>query len=56
MDSDEMKRREDEKKIEQRANDAIRRALNTPPKPHKDMKKGKGKKKPQDHPTASQKP
>lgn len=35
-----------------RANDALRRALNTPPKQHKDMKKGKGKKR-QDEPTAS---
>ena len=31
------------KEIEQRRDEALRRALNTPPKPHKDMKKGKGK-------------
>lgn len=31
-------------KVEQRRDDALRRALNTPPKPHEDMKIGKGKK------------
>lgn len=36
----------------QRADEALRRALNTPPKQHKDMKKGKEKKR-QDQPTAS---
>ena len=45
-----------EEEIRARRDEAIRRALNTPPKPHKDMKKGKGGKKPQDKPTASQKP
>jgi hypothetical protein len=36
-----------------RADEALRRALNTPPKQHKDMKKGKGKKRQDDQPTAS---
>ena len=40
--------------IARRANDAIRRALNTPPKQHKDMKKGRGKNQ-QDKPATSQK-
>ncbi|CAN0205936.1 unnamed protein product [Phaeothamnion confervicola] len=44
-----MKQRE----IAQRADEALRRALNTPPKQHKDMKKGKGKKQQGDSPTAS---
>lgn len=39
--------------VTQRADDALRRALNTPPKPHKDMKKGKGKKRQDERPTAS---
>lgn len=40
--------------IAQRRDDALRRSLNTPPKQHKDMKKGKGKgKKREDRPTAS---
>ncbi len=43
----------DEKKVEQRADEALRRALNTPPKPHKDMKKGERKKRQDDRPTAS---
>lgn len=38
--------------IAQRADDALRRALNTPPKPHKDMKKGVRKKRQDDRPTA----
>ncbi len=36
-----------------RRDGALRRALNTPPKQHKDMKKGKGRKGQEDHPTAS---
>jgi hypothetical protein len=40
-------------KIAKRADEALRRALNTPPKPHKNMKKGKGKKRQNDRPTAS---
>lgn len=36
-----------------RRDEALRRALNTPPKQHKDMKKGKIRKQPEDHPTAS---
>ena len=36
-----------------RRDEALRRALNTPPKQHKDMKKGKGKKREDDRPTAS---
>lgn len=39
--------------IEQRRDEAIRRALNTPPKHHKDMKKGTRKKRQEDRPTAS---
>jgi hypothetical protein len=38
--------------ISQRRDDALRRALNTPPKQHKDMKKGAGQKR-QGEPTAS---
>ena len=38
--------------ITQRRDEALRRALNTPPKHHKDMKKGRSKKR-QDKPTAS---
>jgi hypothetical protein len=35
---------------------ALRRALNTPPKQHKDMKKGRSRKRQEDHPaTASEK-
>jgi hypothetical protein len=33
----------------------LRRALNTPAKQHKDMKKGKGQKRQGEHPTASEK-
>jgi hypothetical protein len=36
-----------------RRDEALRRALNTPPKPHSDMKKGKGKKQQDERPTAS---
>lgn len=39
--------------IAQRRDEALRRALNTPPKPHKDMKKGTRKKRQDDAPTAS---
>lgn len=39
--------------VAQRRDEALRRALNTPPKPHKDMKKGKGKKRKDESPTAS---
>ena len=42
-----------DKEVAKRADDAIRRALNTPPKPHKDMKKGTRKKRQEDAPTAS---
>lgn len=43
---------QDAEKIAQRADEALRRALSTPPKPHKDIKKGKKKR--DDHqPTAS---
>lgn len=38
--------------VQQRADEGLRRALNTPPKPHKDMKKGKGKKREGEAPTA----
>ncbi len=37
----------------ERRDAAVRRALNTPPKPHKDMKKGTRKKRQDDSPTAS---
>lgn len=37
--------------VQRRMDDAVRRALNTPPKPHKEMKKGKKKR--QDELTAS---
>lgn len=47
-----MKELEQSEEIAQRADEGLRRALNTPPKPHKEMKKGKGKKQ-QDDPTAS---
>ncbi|MEQ1719029.1 MAG: hypothetical protein ABL907_24095 [Hyphomicrobium sp.] len=40
--------------VARRRDEAVRRALNTPPKPHKDMKKGTSKKQEdEDHPTAS---
>jgi len=38
-----------------RRDDALRRALNTPPKHHKDMKKGVKKKRQDERPTASEK-
>ena len=34
----------DQQSVEQRRDDALRRALNTPPKPHDEMKLGKAKK------------
>lgn len=39
--------------IERRRDAAVRRALNTPPKAHKDMKKGTRKKRQEDQPTAA---
>ena len=39
--------------VARRRDDALRRALNTPPKPHKDMKKGTRRKRQEDAPTAS---
>ena len=44
---------EEQKSIAQRRDEALRRALNTPPKHHKDMKKGMRKKRQDEHPTAS---
>ena len=44
-----------EKEVARRRNEAVRRALNTHPKPYKAMKERKGKKKRQDHPTAFEK-
>lgn len=41
--------------IAKRRDEALRRALNTPPKQHKDMKKGVRKKRLDDRPTASEK-
>lgn len=35
--------------------EALRRALNTPPKQHKDMKKGRSRKRQDERPTASEK-
>lgn len=46
---------DDERTVESRRDEGLRRALNTPPKQHKDMKKGKGKKRQDDRPTASEK-
>ena len=42
-----------DKEIARRMDAAVRRALNTPPKLHKDMKKGARKKRQDDAPTAS---
>ena len=42
-----------EAEIRRRADEGLRRALNTPPKQHKDMKNGKRKKRQEDRPTAS---
>ena len=39
--------------VQRRADEGLRRALNTPPKQHKDMKKGTRKKRQEDRPTAS---
>ena len=44
--------RSEESVVAERRDEAVRRALNTPPKPLKDMKKGKKR---QDRPTASEK-
>lgn len=44
----------DQRSIEKRRDEALRRALNTPPKHHKDMKKGKGKRRQDERPTASE--
>ena len=44
-----------EQEVARRRDNALRRALNTPPKHHKDMKKGKVRKRHDDHPTASEK-
>ena len=35
--------KKEQQEIAHRADEALRRALNTPPKQHKNMKKGKGK-------------
>lgn len=45
--------RDDKKAIEARRDEALRVALNTPPKQHKDMKKGTRKKRQEDQPTAA---
>jgi hypothetical protein len=44
-----------DQEIARRRDEALRRALNSPPKQHKDMKKGKSRKRQDDHPTASEK-
>ena len=44
-----------DKDIERRRDEALCRAHNTPPKQHKDMKKGKPRKQPDKQPTASEK-
>lgn len=41
--------------IERRRDTAIKKALSTPPKLHRDMKKGAQKKRQSDRPTASEK-
>ena len=48
-----MKQKTETESIEQKRDEAIRRALNTPPKQNKDLKKGS--RKPQQSPTASRK-
>jgi hypothetical protein len=53
MSSDTENNQEDN--IARRRDEALRRALNTPPKQHKDMKKGKSRKRQEGHPTASEK-
>lgn len=45
----------EEVEVAQRRDEALRRALNTPPKQHKDMKKGTKKKRQDERPTASEK-
>lgn len=42
-----------EQEVAARRDDALRRALNTPPKQHKFMRKGKRKKRQDERPTAS---
>jgi hypothetical protein len=44
-----------EQETKVRRDEALHRALNTPPKQHKDMKKGKSRKRKEDHSTASEK-
>lgn len=46
------RRESEDEAVIKRRDEAVRRALNTPPKPHKDMKKGK-KKQQGERPTAS---
>jgi hypothetical protein len=41
-----------EQEVARRRDEALRRALNSPPKPHKDMKLGKRKPKPKPKPSA----
>ena len=48
-----VKNEQTDAQVAQRRDEALRRALNTPPKHHKDMKKGKGRKQQDDGPTAS---
>lgn len=42
-----------DKEVQKRRDEALRRALHTPPKQHKDMKKGTRKKRQDESPTAS---
>lgn len=49
------KNKREEPEVESRRDKAILKALNTPPKHHKDMKKGTRKKRQDDRPTASDK-
>ena len=44
-----------QKQVEQRRDEAVRRALNTPPEQHQDLKKRKQKEREADRPTASEK-
>jgi hypothetical protein len=46
---------QDNEVIAKRRDEALRRALDTSPKQHKDMKKGKARKRQEVHPTASEK-
>lgn len=48
-----VKNEQTDAQVAQRRDEALHRALNTPPRHHKDMKKGKSKKQQDESPTAS---